>query len=117
LSKGDVWALLQSQGKSPDEITDILRDAGYDAIMHEPGTGTRIQERMYKLGRKAPDIDEHSELVAFSPSQIYQPFIAPALKARPDQLKKIPKSLKSALGIYEGGASTSRGRGRQEARE
>lgn len=114
LTKGDLWALLQAHDKQPDEITDILRESGYDAIQHEAGTGSKIQERMYDIGREAPDIDEHSELVAFRPSQIYQPFIAPALRPRPEQLKPIPRSLKALLGGYQAGVAPARGRSAEQ---
>jgi hypothetical protein len=110
VTKGDVWALLRDSRVSSDETSDVIRNAGYDALQHEAGTGTRLQERMYDIGRKAPDIDEHSELVAFSPSQIYEPFIAPALKPRPEQLKPIPKSLMAALAGYQAGVIPARGR-------
>lgn len=112
-TKGELWALMQSHGKSPDEISDLLRAAGYDALQHEAGTGTAIQEAMYQIQRQAPNIDEHSELAAFFPSNIYEPFIAPALQARPDQLKRIPRSLKAAFAGYQAGVAPARGRSQE----
>lgn len=60
-----------------------------------------------------PTLDAHSETLVFDPSQIYEPFIAPALRARPDQLKKIPRSLKAAFAAYQAGVAPSRGRSQE----
>ena len=108
VTKGEIWSLL-NQTKNPDEITDILRASGYDAIQHEAGQTMKLQDRMHEIGRRPPDIDEHSELVVFDPSNIYEPFIAPALQARPEQLKRIPRSLKAAFAGYQAGVSPTRG--------
>ena len=112
-TKGDIWAMLNANGKSPDEITDILRNAGYDAIQHDPRAVDTITDQMQRAGLRPPDIDSHSELVAFNPSQIYQPFIAPALQVRPEQLKRIPKSLKAAFAAYQAGVLPTRGRSQE----
>lgn len=96
LSKGDLWNLLR-QDKSPDELTDVLKSHGYDAISHEAGTGTKIVNRAFEAGIQAPDIDEHSEIVAFLPKQLYRPRLAERLQQVP-RTPAVAPYLANALG-------------------
>jgi hypothetical protein len=74
-SQGDVWQLARRRGFTPDELTDVLRAQGYDSLVH--GAHTPRWKGYTK-------IDSHPEYVAFDPSQIYGPSIAPALRKPPN---------------------------------
>jgi len=80
----DLWAALQSSGGySPDEITDVLRNAGYDAISHGPDTRNLEMFEDFVGSPSVQRIDPYSEFVPFDPSQIYSPWVAPARKRVP----------------------------------
>lgn len=80
LTGGDLWnSLLVGMGHTPDDITDVLRNSGYDSLVHGPGTS----ETLERLHGVPVNMDPYAEIVPFSPSQIYAPYIAPNQQARP----------------------------------
>lgn len=63
--RGDqVWDIISGRGYRADDATRFLKEYGFDGIVHKGGT------RMGGLG-------DHDVAIAFDPSQIYQPMIAP----------------------------------------
>lgn len=76
----DLFRSLQGYGM-PDAATAQLRDLGYDGIKH--------------LGGQIVGDRPHDVFIAFDPSQVYAPWVAPAAKSAP------PLSpLLAALGLH-----------------
>lgn len=101
IRKEHLWAAMRDQGLSPESITSALKSAGFDAIQKDKFAASRMLEDMRKIGRPSPGLDFFSETIAFDPSQIYEPFIAPALRPRPEQLRPIPRSLMAAFAGHQ----------------
>lgn len=93
ITKGRAWAVaasvLDPHKNGPDKITDALRGAGYDAIVHGESSFDDTIEKLRDMSDQLPDfnrnlrIDKHDEFVPFSPQQVYLPYIAPAMRPVP----------------------------------
>ena len=69
IRKGDLWASLIDEAGTPDDISDILKAQGYDAVVHDAGFSPFTPKGYERVG-----LDRHSEVVAFDPKQIYAPW-------------------------------------------
>jgi hypothetical protein len=86
VTRGDLWATAAREYGSPDEVSDLIRSLGYDAITHSEDAANTLRQRSRLIpGGQKNDValDMHNEQVVFSPSQIYSPYIAPRLQRRP----------------------------------
>lgn len=108
LKNADAYLMALSRVR-PDDLTDALKGQGYDALIHGKethyranpvesalwdrygyhdndlaeylhGKPSRVPGTVQELAEFTPRIDAHPEYVAFSPEQVYAPFVAPALQ-------------------------------------
>lgn len=83
-TKGEIWALAR-QLEKPDTIGEKIKNAGYDAIVHGDSEDVNIPALLRKavsVPERLP-LDYHDETMVFNPSQLYKPYIAPALQPVP----------------------------------
>jgi hypothetical protein len=80
MTKDAYWNELK---KLTDDPNNVLQELGYDSIQHPGGL--------------VFDTEKHNVTIAFDPSQIYSPYIAPAIRNVPNPTREIAQ-----LGAYLG---------------